>query len=170
MNSIWVTKIKLNMLDCRHQNNLMTTRAITDYWKSLPRWFRIFFCAAAIAYGVIWIGTVSISHSRPDIAVPVLSQDSTEYAQLSQTIINNLSFVTPQGTPETFRTPGYPAFEAITRLFGNGSFFAVTLAQFILALGAGLMIQRIGRKLFSKQVGAISAAVFLANPLTVILA
>ncbi len=144
---------------------------VIAYASGLPRWFRISFSIIALIYFAAWIWTVYIHiHGGAGVHIPVLPKDSSGYAALSDSILHAHSFTAADGLPETFRTPGYPAFIALVRSAAGGSFLAVTFIQMLLMLAAGLIIQRIGTRYVSSKAGSLAALAFLVNPLTLTLA
>ncbi len=99
------------------------------------------------------------------VVMPVGDHDSTSYAELSTSLLQG-HFNDGQGEQyEYFHTPGYPAFAAAIRFFTGGSFFAVTLAQILLAFATGLLTYVLGAQLLSPQAGRWASLLFLANPL-----
>jgi 4-amino-4-deoxy-L-arabinose transferase-like glycosyltransferase len=68
--------------------------------------------------------------------------------------------------PEVFRTIGYPLFGAVL-IFIFKSHFAITLAQIFLVAASGLLMYKIGKKLFTPRVGLIAALVYMFEPTTV---
>lgn len=142
---------------------------IVSLWKNIPRWFRVFFIILAIVYMSAWSYSAFLAtHYGNKFSIPVLHKDATEYALLSDSIIKTHSFSIDGSVPETFRTPGYPAFIALIRTISGGSFLAVTFIQILLALCIALLIQKIGAQHFSPKVGAMAAIIFLINPTTLL--
>lgn len=136
-------------------------------------WFKALFATLAVLYVLSWIFTIRIAQvqmARGDmIILPVVAQDSQEYAILSDSLIQGRGF-TLDTAPETYRVPGYPTFVTILRSVAGGSFFAVTLVQILLVFGAALIIRRIGTAYATSTVGGIAALLFLFNPVVLVLA
>jgi 4-amino-4-deoxy-L-arabinose transferase-like glycosyltransferase len=98
--------------------------------------------------------------------IPVLSQDSHEYADLAQSLINTHSFV-ENGKEETFRVPGYPLFVAV--FYEIGGYFLVTLIQIILVFLSAFFVREIGKHFWNAKVGELAAVIFLLNPVVLVL-
>src|ERR1035437_7792203 len=83
---------------------------------TFSRWFTWALCIISILYVSLWFFTIHISalqqaqHFTPTL--PVIAQDSAEYAALAQSLIQGKGFI-QNGQLETLRTPGYPVFVAI---------------------------------------------------------
>jgi len=132
----------------------------------MPKWFKWVFTVMAGVYFAVWLyGALAAAYSS-NIKLPIVSSDSVEYATLSDSILHHGTFTGANGSPETFRTPGYPVFVAAVRAVGGGSFFAVTFVQIILVFLIALLIERIGRRLLPGMAGPIAATAFLLSPLT----
>lgn len=79
-----------------------------------------------------WLISFYTAHDI-DFAKRVNAQDSGEYIELANSMITNGRFVLSDASPpETFRTPGYPAFVAALLLVSGGSFYFLFVAQSIL--------------------------------------
>ena len=126
--------------------------------------------ALCAVYAAVWGWSIYLSAHDPAALMPVLPEDSTEYAQLAKSLETRNSFTNSRGQDETFRTPGYPMFVAVAQTPFGGSFFAVTFAQLVLAAVTALLVRKIGARLFSPLVGDIAGLAFMANPLTLALA
>ena len=143
---------------------------LAAYWDGLPRWFRTAFTILAILYFAAWAYSAFLAtFNASNVSIPVLAKDATEYATLSDSILTSHTFTLDGVIPETFRSPGYPAFIAAIRSVCGGSFLAVTLIQMLLMLANALLIQRLGRRFFSNRIGTIAATIFLLNPVTLII-
>ncbi len=116
-------------------------------------------------YFIFWIYTVFF-HKLPTF--PVIPKDSSEYASLSDSIINSGTF-TIDGMTNTFRTPGYPVFLAIVKEIFFGSYFAVTFIQILLALFSAFLIMKIGSILYDEKIAGLAAIFFIINPITLTL-
>jgi 4-amino-4-deoxy-L-arabinose transferase-like glycosyltransferase len=135
----------------------------------MPKWFKWVFAVMACVYFAVWLyGALAAAHSS-NIKLPIVSSDSVEYATLSDSILHHGTFTNADGSPNTFRTPGYPVFAAAVRAVGGGSFFAVTFVQIVLVFLIALLTERIGRRLFPGLAGPITATAFLLSPLTMTL-
>ncbi len=102
--------------------------------------------------------------------LPIYGSDSSGYVVLAQNLIKNgalTSDTVPPFTPDTFRTPGYPALLALfVAPFGSVTFFP--LVQILFVIGTGLLIARIGAGTFSSTVGIFAALLFVLDPTTVL--
>lgn len=133
----------------------------------MERWFKVSFGALAVLYVLVWVFTLHLAQIQVDrgytLIIPVLGDDSQQYAELSDALMQGRGFTLGNG-PETYRVPGYPAFVTAIRSIAGGSFFAVTFVQILLVLGAALLIRRIGTAYATSTVGGIAALLFLLNP------
>jgi len=135
----------------------------------MPRWYRWVCVGLFICYISAWIFTIHIAIVQNERGIspvmPVLANgDSGEYASLSTSILLGQGFKT-DGAEETFRTPGYPSFIALTRLISGGSYFTTTLLQIFLVFVSGFLIWRIGDMLFSSRTGMVASLLYIANSL-----
>lgn len=139
---------------------------------SFSRWFTVALFAAFVLYVSLWIFTIyvgtvqKIQHITPTL--PVVAEDSAEYAALAQSLIQGNGFIR-NGQLETLRTPGYPFFVAVIKTIGGGSYFAVTFIQIFIAIISTILIRKIGIRFASQKVGEIAAVLFLLNPVTLTL-
>ena len=138
-----------------------------NYWNKQPNWYKTIFYVLSLALFLIWV--LSIYLTAEGIYNPVQQEDSTEYALLSQSLIDQHSFSLGNGVPETFRTPGYPFFTAIFSSVFGGSLQGVIFVQILLVLATALLIKRIAEIFFSASVGYICSIIFLINPFTLFL-
>jgi 4-amino-4-deoxy-L-arabinose transferase-like glycosyltransferase len=107
--------------------------------------------------------------TQPEMQLPTLGSDSLEYSTLAQNLINHHWFsmsTSMPAVPEVFRTIGYPLFVAAFVLLFK-SYFIVTLVQIMLTILTGVLIFRMGKSLFSENIGFIAALVFIFEPNTV---
>ena len=139
--------------------------------------FKILFCTLFVIYLAFWLFTMHLANIQKREGIkpllPVLYQDSHEYADLAQSLILG-HFIQPGEVVETLRAPGYPAFTALFYLPFR-SYFLVTFVQVILVFFSALIIRRLGI-LFSTircqparltpWEGEVSAILFLLNPMT----
>ncbi|MEK9184812.1 MAG: glycosyltransferase family 39 protein [Patescibacteria group bacterium] len=136
-------------------------------WSKL---FKILFFSIFIIYFLLWLFTIHLSNIQKTQGIsptlPVLREDSQEYANLSESIISGNGFVLNEKA-ETLRAPGYPAFVAIFKSFGG--YFTVTFIQIILVFLISILIRKIGILFFSRKVGEMSSIIFLLNPVTLYL-
>lgn len=132
------------------------------------RWFRTVLIILFFLYVGMWGFTIYLSHIQQSEnlspAFPVVPGDSTEYYELSQSIIHGQGFARGRNL-ETLRAPGYPAFVALGLTFG-GSYFVITFLQIIITFAAALVTRKIGEKFTSRTVGEIAALLLIANPAT----
>lgn len=131
-------------------------------------WFKIASVVLFVVYISFWFFTIHIHNVQKERQIepvlPIVSEDSEEYDQLSRSIISGNGF-SRNGNIETLRTPGYPIFVSFFKIIG-GSYFAVTLAQILLVFISAFFIRKIGILFASKRVGEISVLLFLINPVT----
>ncbi len=136
---------------------------------TMPRWYRWVCVSLFICYISAWIFTIHIAIAQNERGIspvmPVLANgDSGEYASLSTSILSGQGFKI-DGAEQTFRTPGYPSFIALTRLISGGSYFTTTLLQIFLVFASGFLIWRIGDMIFSSRTGLVASLLYIANPL-----
>ena len=120
-----------------------------NYWNKQPNWYKTIFYVLSLALFLIWV--LSIYLTAEGIYNPVQQEDSTEYALLSQSLIDQHSFSLGNGVPETFRTPGYPFFTAIFSSVFGGSLQGVIFVQILLVLATALLIKKIAEIFFSSS-------------------
>lgn len=142
---------------------------------SFSRWFKIALIIIAVIYFAGWIFSMHLSQVQLDrkeeIVLPVISQDSIEYALLSDSIMKDRAF-NLFGKVNTFRVPGYPVFVSFLRLFIN-SYFFVTFVQIFIIFACAFLIRKIGEVFIpgqtGRKVGEIAAILVLINPVTLML-
>ncbi len=152
--------------------------SIVGEWKSFSLWFRIALSILAVIYISLWFFSIHLSVVQQERGIspvlPVLAEDSSEYAALSQSMISHHLFRI-NDVVETTRVPGYPAFMTLFSLFSvsGKTYFLVTLVQILLAFAAAVMVRRIGMRFSSvlagENIGEIAATLLLCNPVTVTL-
>ena len=92
--------------------------------------------------------------------------DSYDYNTLAHSLLEDGQFVRA-GSPEIFRTPGYPTFLAgIYALTGN-SIHAVIIVQAFLDILLCYLVFRLGRMLFSEAVGLVAAVIQAISPVMI---
>lgn len=130
---------------------------------------------AAVIFGVVCLAALVVLtgglyvdryvadiDANPATHFPVLKDDSMGYVQLANTLATTHHFSSDGSTPEVFRTPGYPVFIILGELFG--SIIGVSVLQ-ILCLGAtAVLVFLMGKRLYGRAVGTISALVFGLSP------
>jgi 4-amino-4-deoxy-L-arabinose transferase-like glycosyltransferase len=124
-----------------------------------------------LVYVPLWIFTLQLAsnvgyQANPELRLPTLGTDSTEYTILAQNLIEHHWFSMSTSTPivpEVFRTIGYPLFVASIVIVFK-SLFAVTFFQIVLTIGSALLIYCIGKKLFPDIVGFVAALIFIVEP------
>ena len=140
-------------------------KQIKEKINSFSKWFKICFCLVFIIYIAFWFFSMHLSVVQKSQNIkpllPVLYQDSHEYADLAQSLIHDSSFV-QNGFSETFRVPGYPFFVAVFYLVGG--YFLVTFIQIFLVFMSAFLIREIGIIFSGKKVGEVAALFFLLNP------
>jgi 4-amino-4-deoxy-L-arabinose transferase-like glycosyltransferase len=143
---------------------------IKEKVQSLSKWFKVCFCILFVVYVAFWFFSIHLSAAQKSQNIkpvlPVMYQDSHEYADLAQSLIHQSSFA-QDGQLETFRVPGYPFFVAVIYLIDG--YFLVTFVQIILVFISALLIREIGIIFSGKKVGEIAAVFFLLNPVVLIL-
>lgn len=98
------------------------------------------------------------------------ASDSQEYVGLAKTMLSAHRFaLTPNGPPDAFRTPGYPAFVAAT-LYLFGSFNILIALQILLGAFSCVLIYLLGARYFSRGIGLFAAIVYTLDPTTMFLA
>lgn len=97
------------------------------------------------------------------------AQDIRTYGTLAKNIVQFGSFISQNGvTPESWFTPGYPAFLAFFWYLW-GSWIPVVLLQIILASVSAVLVYCIGREYFSEKVGFAAGILFALEPTSVFL-
>ena len=139
---------------------------IPALFRSYPRWFKVSLISICCIYLTLWSLGIYLKDAHPEIILPVMGQDSTEYAALSDSLLYDHAFTDQSGQPETFRTPGYPTFIMLIRALFGPSFFTVTLIQIFITLGTILLIERVGQKLYPGNAPRFAALVYGINPVT----
>ena len=102
-----------------------------------------------------------IRGSNPDF---FLSPDSMTYLRPYESLLKTHTFG-PPGSPEIFRTPGYPMFILFSNLFGKPP-YSVLLFQILLSLFSSLLIYRIGRQFIPEKGALFAAFLFSVDPLS----
>ncbi len=95
--------------------------------------------------------------------------DANEYVTLAHNIVDHHLFSRDLQAPEIIRTPGYPAFLAVTMaVAGERSFYyLVVLVQTLLVGGTAYLTYRMGKTVFdSPRLGTVAAAVYVLMPTT----
>lgn len=137
----------------------------------MSKWFKYLLCISFFIYIGFWLFTIYLANIQKqrnlEPVLPVVPQDSEEYRNLAESLIQHHSFA-QNGVTDTLRSPGYPTFVAFFKTI-TGSYFAVTLAQILLVFLSALVIRKLGILFHSIQAGEIAAAIFLFYPLTLTL-
>lgn len=124
-----------------------------------------------VVYVSCWFFTIHIhalqQAQRITPMLPVIDEDSLEYAALSESLLQGRGF-SQAGQLETLRTPGYPAFMIFIETIWK-SHFAVTLVQILIVLISAVLIRRIGIVFASRSSGEAAAILFLLTPATLAL-
>src|SRR3989344_9488787 len=111
-----------------------------------------------------------IAQGRPEVInVPFLGSDSIGYRILADNIIDGggcSTETTPPYRPDTFRTPGYPLFVALTKVVFR-TYDAVALIQMLFVIATAWLIYEIGKKLWSSGVGMAAALFYIFYPNTI---
>ena len=138
---------------------------------SFSKWFKIVFFCVFVIYIFAWLFTIYLANIQKatnlEPILPVVPQDSEEYNELAESIIQNQSFYS-DGEINTLRSPGYPFFVAILKVV-SGSYFLVTFVQILLVFGSVVIIRRLGALFHSHKVGEIAGIIFILNPLVLTL-
>ena len=109
--------------------------------------FKWFFAVMAGVYFAIWLyGALAAAYFPGSPGLPVVDSDSKEYAVLSDSILHQGAFLTNAagGSPENFRTPGYPAFTVAVLGSGGSWFLRRDFVQMTLGVSIALLVERIG--------------------------
>ena len=148
----------------------MLNRVETEFG-TFSSWFKWSFYILFGVYLATWLFTIHLANVQKQAnlepVLPIMAKDSEEYRDLIDSVIRGegLSY---DGKVSTLRTPGYMFFAATIKTLGR-SYFAVTLAQIILVFLSAILIRRLGLFFANKEVGEISAFIFLLNPVTLAL-
>ena len=123
---------------------------------------------ALAAQGLAMLGVARFRGSPTAYAYS--SPDSAEYVALARGLANTGRFVPldaagrPLAGPDTWRTPGYPAFLAIViRLAGDGA-LALLIAQQIIAAATVPMVWSLVRRFASPRWSMLAAVAWLLDP------
>lgn len=124
----------------------------------------------ATLYITLWLTSILFSDEQKKMgntmmALPVSGSDAYEYSVLADNLLTKGEF-TWDGTPETFRTPGYPLFIAAVRAIFVSDFF-VTFIQILCTFGSAYLIYLLVRAGFGEVwsvVGVAAAVLFLIEP------
>ena len=97
-----------------------------------------------------------------------LTPDSHGYDSLARALLERGQFSrSPERGPEIFRTPGYPAFLAAVYGLTGGSVHAAVAVQVAADVVLCLLVYLLGRRLCSRGVGLLAAAIQAASPAAV---
>lgn len=88
--------------------------------------------------------------------------DSRTYDLVAASIASHKGVVSPDGSLQTHRVPGYPLFLAILYTMNHSHFFAL-LVQIFLAAFIPVLVYRLGRKVFPDQRKVASLAGIIAS-------
>ena len=109
-----------------------------------------------LLFAAVWSGTGEAADDR------VLAADGKMYRNLAVNLIEHSAFsnsIRPPYTPNTFRTPVYPAFlAAIYSLFGYKLYIPV-LCQIFFSSFTCIVTYRIGAMLFNEKVGFFAGVI-----------
>jgi len=110
--------------------------------------------------------------ANPARAIP--PGDAPGYYQLAVNLVQHGAFSPSSSAPfqpDPFRTPGYPLFLALIFFLAGSSTLAVVFAQSLLHAVTGLVIVRLGEKVFgSLRIGVIGCLLWAIAPLPAIFA
>lgn len=113
----------------------------------------------------IFLGVYFLDH-RPEF---FLDDDSAGYLQLAENMRLGRGFSWQAGEPfepNSFRTPGYPAFLAAMRIF-FGHYEAALAAQILLVVATAGLVFLIAKEWGRAKLGLWAAGIFLAMPFSV---
>ncbi|MBI5644494.1 glycosyltransferase family 39 protein [Candidatus Kaiserbacteria bacterium] len=97
-----------------------------------------------------------------DFKERIYSQDSGQYIRLGESLLAGNGFVRYAGEePETFRTPGYPAFLAFVLALTGKSFWAIFFVQALLAAAISFLSYLIARSCELSNRSARSILIFV---------
>ncbi len=92
--------------------------------------------------------------------------DSSEYAILTQNLVESGAFTLGGNAPEMFRSPGYSLFLAPFYAIDHSLYLAI-FVQILLVLGSAFLIYEIGKKFLPEFWAAICALFFALDPATI---
>lgn len=149
----------------RFFEKLQATLGLSDAAKKwMPTLVAVFLFALIARFAVLFI-FIEISPEFP------IDNDSMGYISIAQNMQNGNGFAWDTGmpfTPDSFRTPAYPAFLYIHNLI-FGSFIPALVTQIFLSLLIGLLMIKIAdRYLKAPGVGIISAGIFFFMPFSLL--
>lgn len=132
------------------------------------------FIILTVLYGVylfafIYFQTIETAWINPHIGFPVAPGDSSAYFMLAKVIQNSHHFsysTSAPFIPESFRSPGYPAFIAFILALTHDQGI-ISLVQLLLSALTGWFIFDITKTFASKTIAWTSALLFLLNPATI---
>lgn len=141
-----------------------------DFFKKTKTIHKVLCFICLLIYLPLWLWTIhvhNIQNALGHTPLPVFSSDSSGYKQLAENLLHYRQFVdVPGGTPQTFRTIGYPFFVA-SIVFLFKSYFVVTLVQIFLTFISAYFIYKIVERVHSVKWALISSILFVLEPAVV---
>jgi 4-amino-4-deoxy-L-arabinose transferase-like glycosyltransferase len=125
---------------------------------SLRRWLLAILCLAVI----VRVGTFSVNHPFPPLA-----KDDSVYDALGWNLLNGHGFTAsskPPYEPLVYRTPGYPAFLAMTYAVAGHDPDAARLLQIAVSLATLVIVYMLARRLMSGQAALLATGVYALCP------
>ncbi len=122
-----------------------------------------------VCLGVAMLGMASLSGVGTETAILGFAHsDSRIYVDLARMMIDEQRFaMTLESAPETFRTPGTPAFLALILLIWNSP-IALIVGQIVVLAMTAVFIYIIGRRFFSPAIGSVAAALYTLDPMVML--
>lgn len=127
--------------------------------------FVVVFAFLSIWFGIFWHVDRSYGDLDADSTYhfPVYGQDGPRYALLADGLVTHHVFSIDGKTPEVFRTPGYPALLAFSKLMSGG----FVLASFIVIILSGFLAVLtfwIARRFLLPRLAILAALAFSLSP------
>lgn len=86
-----------------------------------------------VQLGAFWTATEALASHGARMETMIAKMDQAEYLRLADTMLGTHRFaLSPKAAPEIFRTPGYPAFVALTYLVSDHWYYAPFVGSSIL--------------------------------------
>lgn len=125
----------------------------------------------SVLAGLIGFGIVFYLSLVKNLGYPFLTGDTGYYRILAQNLLNYGVFsAVKEGplVPESFRTPGYPAFLALTYAV-VGNWTGVMFIQTLISALAPLFLYLIGKELFGEKIAFWAVIIFIIDPTRIFL-
>jgi len=89
---------------------------------------------------------------------PMLTGDAIDYDRLATSLSKGEGYITPEGSPTSWRPPLYPFFLSLIYRFAGHNYFMVRLVQAFIWSLTCVIIYLIGKSIFDRKIGIIAAS------------